>query len=213
VQQGQAKGLRNRCIWPAHLGQVAPVDATARHPAVLTGSTTSATAVPDVDEGCGHRARQPRRSGRQAACRGCRVESWQLRPPRAARSSGEPQSDFEAALHDFEAALGLPGDVPSPSSGQVGTGSQRGPRSREFLVHPWGPGPHGTYSGPGLESLSVPDLLRLVSTTHRPTGHVSRNRTGSSPPDLPRPTMTNLGMYDLFGDSRTENGHDVRVSL
>ena len=130
-----------------------------------------------------------------------------------ARSSGEPQSDFEAALHDFEAALGLPGDVPSPSSGQVGTASQRGPRSRELLVHPWGPGPHGTYSGPGLESLSVPDLLRLVSTTHRPTGHVTRNRTGSSPTDLPRPRMTNLGMYDLFGDSRTENGHDVRVSL
>ena len=25
--------------------------------------------------------------------------------------------------------------------------------------------------------------------------------------------MTNLGMYDLFGDSRTDNGHDVRLSL
>jgi len=170
VQQGQAKGLRNRCIWPAHLGQVAPVDATARHPAVLTGSTTSATAVPDVDEGCGHRARQPRLSGRQAACRGCRVESWQLRPPRAARSSGDPQSDFEAAPHDFEAAPGCALPI------------QRSPRSRDSMVHPWGPGPHGTCSGPGLESLSVPDLWRLVSTTHRPTGHVTRNRTGSSPP-------------------------------
>ena len=51
VQQGQAKGLRNRGLWPVRLGQVALVDATARHPAVLTGSTTSATAVPDVDEG------------------------------------------------------------------------------------------------------------------------------------------------------------------
>ena len=105
----------------------------------------------------------------------------------AARSSGEPQSNFEAALHDFEAALGLPGDVPSPSSAQVGAGAQRGPRSRDSMVHPWGPGPHGTCSGPGLESLSVPDLLRLVSTTHRPTGHVTRNRTGSSPPTFQGP--------------------------
>jgi len=104
-----------------------------------------------------------------------------------ARSSGEPQSDFEAAPHDFETAPGLPGDVPSPSSGQVGTRSQRGPRSREFFVHPWGTVPHGTCSGPGLESLSVPDLRRLVSTTHRPTGHVTRNRTGSSPPTFQGP--------------------------
>ena len=41
----------------------------------------------------------------------------------------------------------------------------------------------------------------------------TKNRTGSSPTDLSRPTMTNLGMYDLFGDSRTENGHDVHLSL
>jgi len=65
------------------------------------------------------------------------------------------------------------------------------------MVHPWGTVPHGPCSGPGLESLSVPDLWLVSPTTHRPTGHVTRNRTGSSPHDLPRPTMTNLGMYDL----------------
>ena len=89
MQQTYGQGLRNPCPWPARLGQLGSVDASARCQAASTVLGTSAVAVPVVDHCCDLRAHQPRRQARQRAARGCRDESWLLTPPTAASGSGE----------------------------------------------------------------------------------------------------------------------------
>ena len=89
MQQTYGQGLRNPCPWPARLGQLGSVDASARCRAASTVLGTSAVAVPVVDHRCGLRAHQRRRQARQRAARGCRDESWLLTPPTAASGSGE----------------------------------------------------------------------------------------------------------------------------
>ena len=98
MQQRPAQGLHKQCPRPTQLDQLTSVDTKTWHVVVWTSSSTSTVAVPVVDHRCGQRAQQPRRQARQGAARGCRAKSWQLKPPRAARSSGERSADFEAAL-------------------------------------------------------------------------------------------------------------------
>ena len=121
MQQTYGQGLRNPCPWPARLGQLGSVDASARCRAASTVLGTSAVAVPVVDHRCGLRAHQPRRQARQRAARGCRDESWLLMPPRAASSSG-------GALADFEAAPRLRGGSLAAAFAPPGGRSQRGLR-------------------------------------------------------------------------------------